>query len=148
MIIRTCDYNTTIRWEWSCPVFVKDGLFDREGTAVIGAKVHQPPSADDPYLYIEIPDRIFHALTRDWPAEVLAICHQLDWSLRWTHRGCYLHLEASELIEAIRGKHGDPAEEAADVLFVLMSVTENAGIAWTSVLEKLRQKIEKLHGRA
>jgi hypothetical protein len=46
----------------------------------------------------------------------------------------YLHLEASELIEALRGKHGDPKSEAADVLLVLMSITEANGIAWLDVV--------------
>ena len=47
---------------------------------------------------------------------ILSICKKRGWSLHWTHRGAYLHLEASELIEAIRGKRGDPILEAADVL--------------------------------
>lgn len=33
-------------------------------------------------------------------ASVLAVCQQRGWSLHWTHRGAYLHLESSELIEA------------------------------------------------
>ncbi len=53
----------------------------------------------------------------------------------------YLHLEASELIEAIRGKHGDPLDEAGDVLFVLMSITEAEGIPFIDVLTHLTQKI-------
>jgi hypothetical protein len=70
------------------------------------------------------------------PARVLAMCKKRGWSLHWSSRGAYLHLEASELIEAIRGKRGDPLAEAADVLIVLMSITENAGIPWGDVLNQ------------
>ena len=73
----------------------------------------------------------------DLPARVLAMCRQRNWSLDWTCRGAYLHLESSELIEALRGKRGDPKAEAADVLLVLMSITENAGIPWGDVLEQV-----------
>jgi formylglycine-generating enzyme required for sulfatase activity len=73
----------------------------------------------------------------DLPARVLAMCRQRNWSLDWTCRGAYLHLESSELIEALRGKRGNPKAEAADVLLVLMSITENAGIPWGDVLEQV-----------
>jgi len=56
----------------------------------------------------------------------------------------YLHLEASELIEALRGKHGDPLSEAADVLLVLMSITENAGIPWCDVLNQTAMTCARL----
>lgn len=77
----------------------------------------------------------------DLPAMALEMCHSRGWSLHWTHRGAYLHLESSELIEAIRGKGGDPTKEAADVLIVLMSITEHAGICWGDVLKEAAQKI-------
>lgn len=70
-------------------------------------------------------------------ARVLAMCKKRGWSLHWTARGAYLHLESSELIEAIRGKKGDPLSEAADVLLVLMSITENHGLQWHNVVERL-----------
>jgi hypothetical protein len=78
------------------------------------------------------------------PPRVLAMCKKRGWSLHWTHRGAYLHLESSELIEAIRGKHGDPADEAGDVLLVLMSITEYAGIPFSTVLTKATTKLEHL----
>jgi NTP pyrophosphatase (non-canonical NTP hydrolase) len=65
---------------------------------------------------------------------ILAMCKRRGWSLHWSARGAYLHLEASELIEAIRGKRGDPKSEAADVLLVLMSITEANGISWSDVV--------------
>jgi NTP pyrophosphatase (non-canonical NTP hydrolase) len=75
------------------------------------------------------------------PVRVLEKCKNKGWGLHWTHRGAYLHLEASELIEAIRGKHGDPTSEAADVLFVLMSITEANNIPWSDVLDKCEKLV-------
>lgn len=49
-----------------------------------------------------------------------AHCQRNGWSRDWREAGCYLHLEASEFTEALRGK-GDFEQEAADVLFVLLS---------------------------
>ena len=75
---------------------------------------------------------------------VLAMCKQRKWSLHWTSRGAYLRLEASELIEALRGKRGDPLAEAADVLLVLMSITENAGIDWSAVVQRTAATCSRL----
>jgi hypothetical protein len=77
-------------------------------------------------------------------ADVLAMCKQRDWSLHWTARGAYLHLESSELIESLRGKRGEPLSEAADVLLVLMSITENAGLKWSDVVAKARETCNRL----
>lgn len=79
---------------------------------------------------------------------VLEMCKARNWSLHWTARGAYLHLEASELIEAIRGKHGSSRCEAADVLIVLMSITENAGIPWMAVEQQARQRVSELMATA
>jgi len=81
------------------------------------------------------------------PTEILALCRARGWNLHWTHRGAYLHLEASELIEALRGKRGDPLHEAADVLLVLMSITENAGLPWSAVMQQARATCEELKTR-
>ena len=74
-------------------------------------------------------------------ARVVAMCKKRGWSLHWTERGAYLHLESSELIEAIRGKHGDPDDEAGDVLLVLMSITEHAGIPFSRVVSNAKSKL-------
>lgn len=55
---------------------------------------------------------------------VLKVFALRDWSLHWTHRSAYLHLEAAELAEAVRGKRGDPLEEAADVLITLLALSQ------------------------
>lgn len=77
-------------------------------------------------------------------SRVITMCKHRNWSLHWTARGAYLHLESSELIEAIRGKRGDPKEEAADVLIVLMSITENAGINFDEVVDAATAKVHLL----
>ena len=76
--------------------------------------------------------------------DVLDVCKNKNWSVDWSARGCYLHLESSELIEAVRGKRGDVLSEAADVLIVLMSITENAGIEFYDVIDKARGTVDKL----
>jgi len=103
------------------------------------------------HILLELPterwEEILSALREpgeECPAAVLKVCHDRNWSLHWTARGAYLHLEASELIEAIRGKHGNPTEEAADVLIVLMSITEHAGIPWDSVQSQAWAKVRDL----
>lgn len=62
-------------------------------------------------------------------------------------RGCYIHLEVSEFIEALRGK-GDspPDEEAADVLFCLLSLLLEKGYSPSKVLLTLSEKCDKLFG--
>jgi hypothetical protein len=80
-------------------------------------------------------------------ADILAVCRLRRWNMNWTSRGVYLHLEASELIEALRGKRGDPLSEAADVLLVLMSITENAGMPWDTVMQRAREICEELKTR-
>jgi NTP pyrophosphatase (non-canonical NTP hydrolase) len=78
-------------------------------------------------------------------AEVIEVCKARNWSLHWTARGAYLHLEASELIEAIRGKgNSTPQAEAADVLIVLMSITQNAGIRFSGVVNAAKATLQML----
>ena len=77
-------------------------------------------------------------------ARVVQMCKKREWPLHWTHRGAYLHLESSELIEAIRGKRGEPVDEAGDVLLVLMSITEHEGIPFTQVIESAKEKLAYL----
>ena len=103
----------------------------------------EPPTPDTTDA-ADAPDRPETADYSALAARVLEMCRTRRWGLHWTERGSYLHLEASELIEALRGKRGDPAEEAADVLLVLMSITEANGISWETVDERLRAKLARL----
>ena len=66
----------------------------------------------------------------------LEICRQKGWARNWSNGGCYLHLEVSEFIDALRGK-GDILAEATDVMFVLLSIFEEHDINAEEVLAKL-----------
>lgn len=78
-------------------------------------------------------------------AKAHGVCKAKGWSRGWSNGGCYLHLEVSEFIEALRGK-GDtsPEDEAADVLFVLLSMLEHEAISSQKVLRILEQKCDEL----
>lgn len=78
-------------------------------------------------------------------AKASEVCHQQGWSRHWCEGGCYLQLEVAEFIEALRGKGNEPPEdEAADVLFVLLSMLEGNGISPTKVLEILDKKCDDI----
>jgi len=73
------------------------------------------------------------------------VCQVRGWSREWTEGGVYLHLEASEFIEAIRGKGDSPDyEEAADVLFVLLSMMAANRVSIPKMLSCLDEYIEFL----
>lgn len=76
-------------------------------------------------------------------AEAWAISKERGWGRGWSGGGCYLHLESSEFIEALRGK-GNPVEEAGDVFFVFLSMMIDAGIDPNDALVACLDKIEKI----
>ena len=69
------------------------------------------------------------------------ICKLHNWKKDWSRGGCYIHLEVSEFIEALRGK-GDPADELGDVLFTIFAVANYYGIDVTDAIyrNKLKHK--------
>ena len=69
--------------------------------------------------------------------------NKMGWSRHWTVGGCYLHLESSEFIEALRGK-GDPTEELGDVLMVLLSVAHYYKLDIHEAIKKAEEKMEKI----
>ncbi len=78
-------------------------------------------------------------------AKARAVCETKGWKRNWSNGGCYLHLEVSEFIEALRGKGDEtPADEAADVLFVLLSMLHYEDISSSDVLKILDEKCDKL----
>lgn len=81
-------------------------------------------------------------------SDLRAAVHELialyGWSPDWQERTAYLHLEASELAEAVRGKGGDTLEESADVLITLLGLSphrleEIVQAAWVKV-ERLKER--------
>lgn len=74
--------------------------------------------------------------------DALQACLARKWRTDWSARGCYLHLEVSELIEACRGK-GDSSkeEEAADVLLVFLSLCAAYEIDLTAAMRLFNEKL-------
>jgi NTP pyrophosphatase (non-canonical NTP hydrolase) len=64
------------------------------------------------------------------------------WTDDWRDRGVYMHLEVSELIEAIRGK-GDstPTDEAVDVMYVFCTIMSQYDIDPKEVLTRLEERV-------
>jgi hypothetical protein len=80
--------------------------------------------------------------------DCLDVCALRGWSLHWTARGAYLHLESSELIEAWRGKgKSTVAQEAGDVLLVLFSILGASETRWDDALRCATEKIAELRSR-
>lgn len=73
--------------------------------------------------------------------EYFNIANERKWYTDWAGGGCYLHLEVSEFIEALRGK-GDPVEEAGDVLFVLLAMMKRHGINIQDAIDAVDRKLK------
>ncbi|MCP5136061.1 MAG: hypothetical protein H6981_04600 [Gammaproteobacteria bacterium] len=77
------------------------------------------------------------------PRAVL-LCRARGWSTQWDARTAQLLCEVAELADAIRGKRGNPTQEAGDVLLVLASLLEAHGIPMESAIEEAHRKIDAL----
>lgn len=64
-----------------------------------------------------------------------------NWKSDWSEGGCYLHLESSEFIESLRGKAGTPEFEAADILFMLLSMCHEYNVNIKIILKELENII-------
>lgn len=73
------------------------------------------------------------------------IAKERDWSKDWSSGGCYIHLEVSEFIEALRGK-GDttPESEAGDIIVSLFAVLDWYNIPIKKVFKHADEAISKL----
>lgn len=71
------------------------------------------------------------------------VCEEQNWKKDWSRGGCYMHLETSEFIEAVRGK-GDPVDELGDVLFTVLAVADYYGIDPVEALSKNIKKHQKI----
>ncbi len=72
---------------------------------------------------------------KDYIKEIRYVCEFRKWDKGWSRGGCYMHLEVSEFIEALRGK-GDPVDELGDVLFTVLAVADYHGIDPIFAIEK------------
>jgi len=84
------------------------------------------------------------ALVRRLGPRSLLLCRTRDWSTEWDARTAQMLCEVAELAEAIRGKRGNPVQEAGDVLLVLASMLEANGITMESALDEAHRKIDAL----
>lgn len=75
--------------------------------------------------------------------ETFEFTKSMGWTKNWIKGGCYIHLEASEFIEALRGK-GDPIDELGDLLITVFSVCENYDISITDGINAAREKMNKI----
>lgn len=85
----------------------------------------------------------------------LSKCQRRGWKRDWVHGGSYLHLESSEFMEALRGKRtkseaelidlgANEAEcEAADVLFVLLSMVAANRLSLRRILYRLDKLVSE-----
>ena len=81
----------------------------------------------------------------DLAQRCIAVCDKFGWDRDWKEGGCYLHLEASEFIEAIRGKGETHIEsEAADVLFVFLALLSEHDIQVEHVMQMLDLQLKVL----
>lgn len=84
---------------------------------------------------------------RELQAAAWALAVKKQWTKDWSQGGCYLMLEAAELIESLRGKgNSTPQEEAGDVMMALLTMLSWYGIDFeTEVLPALERKIKNLN---
>ena len=78
---------------------------------------------------------------------VVTMCQDHNWSMAWSDRGVYLHLEVSELIEAIRGKGSTVPDEAGDVLITLLALLYPTGIKFHEVVVAAEKNIQEYYKR-
>lgn len=78
-------------------------------------------------------------LFEDYMQFIRDTCKKNDYKKDWSHGGCYMHLEVSEFIEALRGK-GDPVEELGDVLFTVIAVADYYNVDVKEAMKKCVSK--------
>lgn len=68
------------------------------------------------------------------------VAKEKGWKTDWTEGGSYLHLEASEFVESLRGKKGVPHKEMADVMFVLLAMAKDHNVSMYDVINALIER--------
>jgi len=79
----------------------------------------------------------------EFAIRAIGVCKKKGWKRDWSSGGCYLHLESSEFIEALRGK-GEPYEEAADLLFVFLSILRHHEMKFKDVIQQLDKFLKQM----
>ena len=76
----------------------------------------------------------------------LQVCEKENWGTDWRSRGLYLYLELAEFVEALRGKKGNIASEAGDILFVLGSALAAVGLSLEDAMVSISNKMLRDRG--
>ena len=79
------------------------------------------------------------SISEEYMGFVKDTCAKSGYKKDWSHGGCYMHLEVSEFIEALRGK-GDPVEELGDVLFTVIAVADYYNVDVKEAMKKCVSK--------
>lgn len=69
------------------------------------------------------------------------------WSFDWPERSGYAHGELSELVEAVRGKHGDVVDEAGDVLLACLMGLVPESVSLAECLAAAERKVDTIAAR-
>ena len=69
--------------------------------------------------------------------ECSRVAEEKGWKTDWTEGGSYLHLEASEFVESLRGKKGEPYKELGDVMFVLLAMARDHNVSMIDVIDAM-----------
>lgn len=69
----------------------------------------------------------------------LKVAERKNWGRDWEKGGCYLHLEASEFIESLRGK-GIPHQELGDAMYVLFTVAKANNVSITDAIQYIKDR--------
>jgi len=77
---------------------------------------------------------------KNYISEIRQVCKNMGWKKDWSSGGCYIHLEVSEFIEALRGKKGDPVDELGDILFTVLAVADFYNIDVEEAIQKNKLK--------
>lgn len=77
-------------------------------------------------------------------SRVISLYERKDWPLGWADRLSYLILESSEFVEAVRGKGGDPVDEAGDILITVLALIEPNDITFDDMMKAANKKINDL----
>ncbi len=82
-------------------------------------------------------------MIKDYTKAAGQTCKLMGWDKGWIKGGCYMHLEVSEFIEALRGK-GDPLDELGDVLFTVLSVADYYELDPEEAMKRSLIKLKRL----
>lgn len=97
----------------------------------------------DTSLDIEMNSQLVEDVLKPFAKYFLKVCKEQGWERNWSNGGCYLHLEVSEFIEALRGK-GKIPDEAGDVFFVFLAMLLEHKISIKQSMDAAVHKVDNI----